>query len=170
MPCEENENFYREIVKDLTNPTILLCYFARERFDWPRLYQQDQDYFKDYTGRDDLNFISAEKADFVGQINQADVIYLRGGDTEKLKAVVSKIENFDQLIKDKVVMGSSAGFYVLAKYYFSRERGVESGLGILPVKAIAHYDPKKNYDAIKKHGEDLEIVAVPEAEYVVREQ
>ena len=74
------------------------------------------------------------------QLKLADVIYIRGGDTEKLLKVLRQFPRFADGLKNKVVVGSSAGAYILAECYHSATRGgVYKGLGILPIRVICHY-------------------------------
>jgi peptidase E len=169
IPNDSNKNYYREIVKGLTSPKILLCYFSRPKEEWQKLFNQDKERFTNYTNRNDLTFILAVEENLLDQIKLSNVIYLRGGKTAKLQAVLSKIENLDSLIKEKVVVGSSAGFYVLSKYYLGDNGIVYNGLGILPIKAFAHYDDSKKYffQKLKDCGEDLEVIALPETKYKV---
>ena len=75
-----------------------------------------------------------------------------------------------KLITAKVYAGSSAGMYLVSKYYWSTDRKrVEQGLGILPIKAFAHWAlNKKNYlMKLRKYKENLPIYKVPETKFIV---
>lgn len=55
---------------------------------------------------------------FVEQIKQADVIYLKGGNTNWLHDRLAEIPDLINLLSGKIVAGSSAGALVLSKYYY----------------------------------------------------
>jgi len=121
----------------------------------------------------DVNFILAKEENFIDELKKADTVYMRGGDTFKLLDFLRKFPEFKDLIKDKVVAGSSAGAYVLAKYFYENDVDViGEGIGILPIKIIAHYDEAKHKEIIKKlekTGEDMELVLLREFESKVFE-
>ena len=76
------------------------------------------------------------------------------------------------MFNGKVVGGSSAGAYVLSKYYYSNtEDKVEEGTGAVPVKVTAHYSEKsKALEKLKMYGENLKIYLLRDTEYIVIEK
>ncbi|MFH1826990.1 MAG: Type 1 glutamine amidotransferase-like domain-containing protein [bacterium] len=77
------------------------------------------------------------------QIRSSELIYILGGENKSLKNVLKKVKDLKELFKGKVIVGSSAGAYVLSTYYYSDEdKGIFSGFGILPIKVIGHYSPR----------------------------
>jgi len=97
------------------------------------------------------------------QLKNADVIYLRGGSTPALKAVLGEIRDLVDLVKGKIVVGSSAGAYVLSKYYYTHERDcIDKGLGILPIKTMCHYveDRADKLRDLKEFVEDLPVYPI----------
>ena len=87
--------------------------------------------------------------------------------------VFKKIENLAKLFEGKIVGGSSAGAYVLSKYFYSNSRdSVHEGTGVLPIKCFAHYSDEKadKLKMLKEYGEDLKIYTIPETEFIVIEK
>ncbi|MEO6508631.1 MAG: hypothetical protein ABIO02_01640, partial [Patescibacteria group bacterium] len=85
---------------------------------------------------------------------------------------LSKIPDFKELIENKVVVGSSAGAYVLSKYFYSNGlKQIYNGMGILPIKVIAHYSRELEgvYNEIEEYKEELPVYTLPETEYTVIE-
>ena len=160
---EDNKNFYNEVTKSAKN--ILCIYFAREKDKWEESFENDKKKtnFK--------NLILANEKGIEDQIKEADTIWIRGGHTDILKEKLSKI-NFKKLIEGKTVAGSSAGVYVLVKYYFSNsKRYIGEGFGILNVKAFCHYtdEERESLEKLKQHKEKLETIILPDCKYVVVE-
>ena len=104
------------------------------------------------------------------QIKSSDCIYLRGGDDKPLQDKLKQIQNLKELIKDKIVVGSSAGANILSKYFYrnSKQR-IEEGLGILPIKIFCHYNECKQekLKQLKSHEEILPVYTTPETEFVI---
>lgn len=177
---EDNKKFFFEMTDGLFNPVNILCvYFAKEKKLWPQLLKEDKVNFSSVAPKKVLNFVLAdEKTDvLVEQIKKADVIYLRGGKTGLLKKTLSKVKNLPELWKDKIVSGSSAGAYVLARYYQGNDYGahydvVGEGLGILPIKVYTHYsaEHRDQLEKLKKSGEELKVYAIAEKKFFVIEQ
>jgi peptidase E len=173
LPIEENKLFFREILKGLKSPIkLLIIYFSREEEEWPKLLKQDKPKFMTAAGKRkvDITLASKNLDEFVDQLKRADAIYMRGGDTPKLKKILSRVKNFKALLKGKVVAGSSAGAYVLAEYCYSNHlKGFLRGFGILPIKVFGHYtnDQKNVLEKLKKHKEDLKTYAIEEGKFVV---
>ena len=170
-----NQQFFREIISGFNGKVkLLLIYFARKNEEWPRLLADDQKNFqRDLIGGEiNLELADADPVIFEKQLEKTDAIYVRGGDTEQLLEKIKTVSNFSELIKNKIYAGSSAGAYLVAKYYYSNEKnGIGEGLGILPIKVFAHWsnDQKEALAKLKSVGGDLPIYKIPETEYVVLE-
>ncbi|MFA5127493.1 MAG: Type 1 glutamine amidotransferase-like domain-containing protein [Patescibacteria group bacterium] len=175
-PTSDNKQFFIGITSDLNNKATILCvYFARTKEKWPAMLEQDKINFSSASRQKNLNVTMAddELNNFAEQIKQADVIYLRGGDTDTLKIILNKMKNLDELWRGKIVAASSAGVYVLSKYYYSNSKdNIGDGLGILPIKSICHYKEEKSdkLERLKKHGEDLPVYAIPEEKFFIVEK
>jgi len=129
---ELNRTFYAECTKGLKDGAALLfAYFAREEEDVPRLFEEDKHKILETTGVKNLKMILAAKEKFMEQVKTADMICIMGGDTEKLLNTLKQFPQFASELKGKIIVGSSAGAYILAECYHSSTRGgVHKGLGI----------------------------------------
>ena len=172
-----NDSFYQEIIEDIPdNGNILLVYFSREPQEWEKLFEGGKELIlKEAKGRA-FNFTLANKSDFLAQLKEAQAIYLIGGDTTTLLDALKEYPDFHKAIKNKVVVGSSAGAYVLAKYYYSNSKAsISEGLGILPIKVICHYKSETYGSAstqdpielFKQYPTDLELVVLKDYEWRV---
>jgi len=174
-PIQTNKNFFHEAVAGLKGKIkVLIVYFARKKEDYPWMFEQDKNNFLLNSPGKDIEFEIADfnPKTFKKQIKNSEVIYVRGGNTLPLIKQITRLPDFADLLKDKVYAGSSAGMYLIAKYYWSTDREkVESGLGILQIKAFAHWDESKQEDLLKlkNFNGDLPIYKVPEGEYIVIE-
>jgi len=174
----DNKKFFSEVTSDLSDGATILCvYFAREKERWPKALEQDKQYFSSTTTTRQkvFKFVLADDKTYTlkKQVKQADVIYLRGGDTEMLKEALSKIENLSELWQGKIIAASSAGVYVLSKYYYTNSKDdIYKGLGILPIKTFCHYAEEKSdkLEKLKMYGEDLKVYAIPEEKFFIIEQ
>jgi len=172
-PVPSNPAFFREMVKGVEEPTkILLVYFARPNEEWDWLFNDDQQKFSEAVPDKKLKFeLAAEKIEkFTGQIKRADVIYVRGGENEKLIEKLGAMNNLKKLLAGKVYGGSSAGANAASRYFHTNSRNcVASGLGLVPVKVFCHFVPgkKKELAALENFQEKLPVYKIPEAEFVV---
>lgn len=140
----DNDSFFREITLGLRGRvTVLLNYFSREENETEECSHQDKKRFLENSENKDLNFEISEPETFAQQLEKSQVLYVRGGDTEKLIAKISQNPNISQYLKDKVVGGSSAGVYVWCKYFWENDdRKIGKGIGTLNFKALCHYRPE----------------------------
>lgn len=172
IKSEDNNKFFSEIIKDLLSPiNLLIVYFSRGEEEWPKLLKQDKEIINSIADDKKINFVLANKdiEKFVQQIKDADGIYMRGGKTNMLKEILAKIKNLKKLFTDKVIAGSSAGAYVLSRYYMNSMGKIGEGLGILPIKTLAHYkESRKNeLDKLKNYGDKLTTYSLKETKFVV---
>ena len=68
-----------------------------------------------------------------------------------------------------MVAGSSAGAYVLSRYYMSSKGEMGEGLGILPIKTFAHYDKgrKDELNKLDAFGDKLTTYPLGEMKFVI---
>ena len=113
---EPNNSFYRELVRDLpTGATLLLVYFASEYEEVREAFTEQTNRVHEITGKD-LRFVLATEEDFMSQVRQADGVHFRGGNTTKLLSILRGYPELVTVLKEKkVISGSSAGAYALAK-------------------------------------------------------
>ncbi len=107
------------------------------------------------------------------QLQRSDVFYMRGGETAKLLKRLSSTKNLARLFEDKVVAGSSAGAYVLAKYYWNHGESALSefsrGLGIVDFNILCHYGPERAdvVNKFTKFKKSLSVLVLPDYKWVV---
>lgn len=167
----DNDSFFQEMTLGGKGKTlVLLNYFSREDNEIEELAKQDKQRFLLNSKNKELEFEIAQPEIFAEQLKKAYVMYMRGGETDKFKEKLSRTSNIEKLFKNKVIAGSSAGVYVLSKYYWGNDNAkIGEGLGILNFKAFCHYQPK-DIDIIEKllqHKEDLPLLVLPNYKWVV---
>lgn len=168
-----NAGFYKEISKYLRDgSSILLIYFSRKEDEADKLFEQDKSRILEQSEDKELKVLLATRDNFMEQLRNADAIYMRGGNTDKLLSALKQYPDFEKTIEGKIVAGSSAGAYVLAKYYHSASKGgIHEGLGLLPIRVVCHYNSdgfEKKDDPIalmKKYPDDLELVVLKDYEW-----
>ncbi|OGI26171.1 MAG: hypothetical protein A3J76_01845 [Candidatus Moranbacteria bacterium RBG_13_45_13] len=178
---ELNKKFFFEIGNSLNDGDILLlCYFApsehsnrteKEKFD------AGVNMFRKYIKKD-IKYIFAEREKLIYQMRNADALYIHGGGTDTLFDDLKKYPDFVEEVKNKkVVVGSSAGAYVLAKYsidYAENSKPVER-FGILPIKIFCHFEDrfekilKEKFEKVDKNSE-LELVLLRDCEMRIFEK
>jgi len=175
-PSIHNENFYKEMVKGLSEPVkILTAYFAVPKEKWEELLEDDKKKFFKFNPGTQMEFtIASDNIDtLINQIKSADIVYIRGGREPLVFEIFKKIDNLEELFKDKVAAGSSAGAYVFSKYFYSNDKDcIRQGTGILPIKTYCHYTEEKaaNLQKLKEYKEDLEVHIIPDTEFIVIEK
>ena len=172
---EDNNKFFSEIIKDLSSPVnLLIVYFSREEEEWPKLLKQDKEVINSIANGKQIDFVLADKdtQKFAQQVKDADAVYMRGGETSMLIKALAKVDNLKELFENKVVAGSSAGAYVLSKYYMSSRGEMGEGLGILPIKTFAHYEEsrKDELNKLKAFGDKLTTYPLEGMKFIVLEE
>ncbi len=180
------KEFFDELIVGLGDkPKVLLCLFAKPREDW-------DDKFKEYKDGIITNPPSgvvpkyrwAHPETFKKQLKWCDVVYFWGGDDHLIKYWLNQFE-VPNIWKDKVVGTNSSSSNAMSTQFWTCDwRKPFQGLGILPVKFIAHYnssygsedlrgpiDWSKARKELEEYGDkSLPIYALEEGEYVVIEQ
>lgn len=139
---EHNDVFFREILSNYDHEVrVLLVHFAAipEKSD---IYKERHiaQFERVSNGKTVMYEVATHDA-FVEQVGNADVVYLSGssGGTVRLLDALAAYSNLATLFNGKTVAGESAGANVLSSYCYSRSSGVVKGLGLVPVRLIAHY-------------------------------
>ncbi len=157
---------------------VLLVFFARPKEGWEMSYLETRK-SRLLFARWDVDYILASDNvdEFVEQIKNCDVVYFRGGDTPMLQKKLEEIFDLKKLLENKIVIGSSAGSLVFAKYYYDQDYDkVLEGLNFLPVKMITHYKSDGEYATLsgedkltilEEHKEKLLVYAISEDEFIV---
>lgn len=174
-----NQSYFTEMVNDISDEgNILLVYFALKDEDVEEKYQDDSERLHTVAPGKRVKTVKASRKGFVDEVRDADVIYIRGGDTRKLRTALDAYPDFREAIRGKTVSGSSAGAYVLAKYYFSNSLNkIMEGYGCVPVRLVCHYESgihpiPENVDPVSvmdEYDNDAELIALKDHEWVIRE-
>lgn len=168
--CSDNDYFYNLFTKGLSGKVkILMNYFARDEERWGEKYELDKEKVLEQSENKDVAFELASLEKFDKQLKSTDVVYIAGGKNAPLLNSLQKFPNIEKLFDNKVVLGCSAGVYVLSKYSYSYEAGeVFKGLGILKIKSICHYkeEDRVGIEKLKSVGEDLEIIVLSDHKVV----
>jgi hypothetical protein len=169
--------FFHELSKDIpASPVkILDCMFARPQSSWLAKLEEDKLLFSKYIGPCTVTL--ADTANFIDQIESADLVFFRGGDTPTLLEQLRECGNWLEALDDKTVAGTSAGAEIFAKYVYDIDRNIIIPyLSVLPIKLITHWKsdynaPNVNWDEalaqLKAHQEELELVTLAEGEFRV---
>jgi len=170
--------FFEEMVEGFKQPLNLLdCLFARPRETWDKVYTDDKKDFANHIKNIEINFQLSDPGNFTEQVRWADVIYLRGGETDKLIKLLRNNTGWEKELVGKTLAGTSAGANAISKYYY-KLNGLEVGEGLclLPIKIIVHFrsdynspniDWVKAFEVLKSHKEELPIVTLAEGRFEV---
>ncbi len=177
--CENNSQFYQEIFDlDKDEVNFLIISFARPLGEWS-MPAAKKEKIINLNENKKINFVDATRENFLEELATADSVYIQGGDTEQLRGVLINFPDLNTLFNSKIIAGSSAGFLVLAKYYYGDLPDICDGLNILPIKALSHYglpnmynnDFEKELISLKQYQpeENLETIALRETEFIIRD-
>lgn len=169
--------FAEEMVEGFDQPVrILDCLFARPEDTWQEVLEKDRFFFAQNLNQKVLLEL-ASKQQFIEQLRKTDVVYFRGGRTKDLLDALREAPGWEQELAGKTVAGTSAGVNFLARYYYSLDTlEICEGLGVLPIKALVHYQSDYNapninwervYQELNEHGENLPLLAIPEGAFEV---
>jgi peptidase E len=170
---DEHDDYFRTIIESLPQEDLkILCvYFAVPDELVLEKHKVYVDFFtKNNISDKNIELKVASKENFIEELQWADIVYFRGGETDRLLEQIKKYPNFkEEISKKKVVAGSSAGVYFLSNYAYSSSRDViYKGLGILPIKSNCHY--KKGKDLSKLDELPGELIVLKEGEFIAIEQ
>lgn len=169
----DNQKYYLETINiPKQNMNLLIVSFAREPQIWKEKLEQYRQIFLNLNSDKQINFVLADPDSkiFTKQIQEADIIFILGGETIRLIKHLENIKNLKELFKDKIIAGSSAGANLLSKYYYTiNGKEVRHGLGILNIKTFPHFEPSltKELEELKNYKEDLPIYTLPEEKFEI---
>jgi peptidase E len=164
----DNREFFAQITEKVRDGgTVLVVYFARPTEEWTELLKQDAQSLTENANGKAIRVVMASGEDFLDQIQEADAIYMRGGDTDKLIASLKQFPELSERLVGKTVAGSSAGAYAIARYYWSNtKQGIFEGFGWAPVKVICHFDGNQVVvDAMNPTAPELELIVLRDCEW-----
>lgn len=182
---DRGEKFFREVVSGLgANPRLLICVFAQPREDWEEKYAEDVAFFRElFDGDIQLVLDLAFPDTFEEQIRKSDAIYIHGGDDYLIQYWLKKFD-LQKLFDGKTDATNSGSSHAMSRYFWTCDwRQNMEGLGILPIKFLAHFksnygkdDPRgpidwdRAYASLQDYGDkDLPIYALKEGEYIMLE-
>jgi len=178
--------FFQEVVNGLgPKPVILICFFALMRQEWEEKFNE---YSRNYRSLSPEGvfpeFELAFPETFSLQVKKSDVVLIQGGDDILLQYWLRQFD-LPVLWSGKTVVGNSAGSNALVTCFWTCDwRTCLGGLGILPIKFLAHYksnygsrDPRgiidweRAYSVLKMYGnQSMPIHALEEGKYIVIER
>lgn len=174
---EHNTSFFKEFTKDLEDgDKVLFIGFARRDVEnRMRVFERDKGLILAGTEKD-IVVENAEYETLIDQVRESKAIFVTGGETPELIQDIQKYPEFRDAIAGKVYAGSSAGAQLTAVQYYHCSRGeITEGVGWLPVLLMVHYgNPEynaieENLKKLETYSSELELLAIPETEWVVRE-
>ena len=139
---DKQKAFFAEILKGLgAHPKILIVLFSRPREYWEETFQKYESATKNALPKGlEVVFEMAMPDKFALQVENNDVVYVLGGDDYLLRFWFDKFD-LPTIWEGKVIAGSSAGSDIMVKNFWTCDwRENMDGLGILPIKFIAHYN------------------------------
>jgi peptidase E len=168
---KDNDAFLAEItVGSLGKTRILLNYFAREDqekiLDW---FKKDCSRILKNSKNKNIVFEIVSLKKISAQLKKADIMYVAGGSTFRLVKIMKRVKNFKNLIKGKVIAGTSAGAYFVCKYFYENdEQKIGKGLGVLNLKITGHFKPKnqKSFRILSNYKENLPLLILPERKWI----
>jgi peptidase E len=169
---KQNDYFFSCFSKFVNKPEvkILLCYFSRVKSKWDKLVRRDRaKIIKNSSKR--LSFqIAKDAKDLLEKINDCNVLYVAGGEPELLEPYYKQLRGLRSKLQDKVYIGSSMGAYMASENYLSsRDDKIHTGMGLLPIQIICHWDQKKNRKqklALLKNNSEAMILVLNEYQTV----
>lgn len=170
-----------EIRKYVSHPKILSCFFAWPESTWPAKFEEWKAWFAAALDGD-FSYDYAKKSTFLQQVDEADVVYLHGGNTQLLFDTLPDAGELTRHLDGKIVVGSSAGANVLSKNYWSSSKATpHHGLGILNLNVMVHHgvqdhegrartaeDWRREENEFRKFAGAGEITYLPEGQFVTR--
>ncbi len=155
---------------------MLLCYFASEHDDAyiAELAEFQKRKLEAQSGGKKLKFVVASVEAFIEELKSASVLYIHGGNTDKLLATLRTFPDIKTLLEGRAIAGSSAGAYAIGALSPSHSTlKLREGLGLLPLRVVCHYDSPElppNSEALElleKTEMELELVLLRDFEWRV---
>ena len=174
VKSQSNRDFFIEILKDLSEPiNLLISVHAKKPEEWEEIFEVLKEIFIEISNNKNITFVlaSADTKILTQQIKEATAIYLHGGNTPKLFEALKQVPNLKELFQNKTIAASSAGVYVLSKYYYTQDyENLCEGLNILPIKSICHHSEAKmgDLEKLKNFKEEMEVVAIEEEKFIIK--
>lgn len=176
---DSDRDFFREFTKDLKDgDKVLWVGFARRTpEDRVKTFERDKTWILAGTDKD-IVVENAELDTLGDQVRQSQAVFVTGGHTQELLQDVQKsCTDFFEILDGKVYAGSSAGALILStKYWGNSLANVYYGGGVFPMALMVHYGAEEfnatdeGLEMLEQEARDLEVVALPENEWFIREK
>ena len=176
---ESDQDFFKEFTKYLQDgDKVLWIGFARRTpEDRAKTFERDKNWILAGTD-EDIVVESAELDTLTKQLEQSQAVFVTGGNTQELlQDIQTTCPDFFELLDGKVYAGSSAGALILStKYWGNSLADVYDGGGVFPMALMVHYGAEgfnatdEGLEILKQQAGDLEVVALPENEWFIREK
>lgn len=171
-----NDDFFKQFTAGIEKDpvSILLCYWSRPKDQWEKLKQRDCDHVLKHGNKDATLDITESATDFPKKAQVADVIYFTGGTYETLYQEAKKIKDTQKLFQNKLVIGSSAGAFLLCSFslnsFDTQPTDYNHGLKLLPISLLCHWDiedkKQQKINTLKKVSPTLPILTLDETKYI----
>lgn len=173
----QNDKFFEQFTKlvDKDEVLILLCYFSREKEKWNALIERDTNSIKKNTNKRVEILIAENPKDLLAKMDQADVLYVAGGEAELIEPTYKELSEIGEKLKNKIFAGSSMGaFFPSEQYVLSFDsqdsKSIHKGIGLLPFQVLCHWDIEKDKEFKLKllfENSEKPILVLNEFEFVV---
>jgi peptidase E len=130
--------------------------------------------FRGQANDKNISFAQATEADFEQQLQAANAVYIHGGNTPTLLAILKNYENLKDKFEDKTIAGSSAGAYALVTHCTTHtEEHLRGGLAILPIRLVCHFESPElppnetSLSELQNVDQSLELIYLKDCEWKV---
>ena len=175
--------FFRAIIGDRKTANVLICCFAMPHDQWQAGYDDDRNKILSVNDGALLSFQNANLDNFVDQVAWADVIVFRGGSIKDLIDRLKKVQDWQDNLIGKTIVGSSAGAYMLSSSYVVTDTTLQlaPGLGLLPIVIVTHYRSTFIHDGdidksqafwddvdslMRVHAKGRDVIALKEGDFI----
>ncbi len=151
---------------------ILLCYWSRNRDEWPKLTDRDTTKIKNNAIKQILFHVVEDLADRFSKIDDYDVLYVAGGDAEQLEPYYKDLSQLKEKLSGKVYAGSSMGTFLASESYVLSFDSQDSdnkhqGVGLLPIQTLCHWDVEvKKEMKLNLLDSDKPIIVLNEGQFI----
>ncbi len=177
IDSSQNDEFFLQSTElvEKNSVHIALCYWSRVKEQWDALAAQNQDKITKQTSKQVKFSVVQSVEDLYIKLEQADVLYVAGGEEELIEPYLQKLSQLKEKLKGKVYLGSSMGAFIVSSHYVlslstQNENKVYKGLGILPINTLCHWnvENKKQHkiNLLRKADSKLPIVLLDEQRFV----
>lgn len=149
----ENELLFKYftnfVEKDEVN--ILMCYFAKDKKIWENRLESDRIKIEAQTNKKVSLYLAEEPSQLLKKMELCDVLFVAGGDAIPIESCLPQLQPLKDKLINKVYIGSSMGAFIASSQYVLSFPGqetlkVHSGLGLLPISTLCHWDIEKLKD------------------------